>query len=80
MGTRKTCRAVANLTDDQDTAFGLAVQREQADDADHLTRQRVLLRLISDYCRRQGVRFPSPPGGRGRRVHAPAQELVPSRA
>lgn len=74
MGARKSCRAVANLTDDQDTAFGLAVERAQADDSDRLTRQRVLLKLISDFCRRQGVRFPSSTGNRARKASAPVRE------
>ncbi len=74
MGTRKTCRAVANLTDDQDTAFGLAVEKEQTDESDRLTRQRVLLNLISDFCKKNGVRFPSPSGTKSRKKRAEVQK------
>ena len=56
----KPCRASVELTDEEDDAFTVAIERNQERVDVRLTRQSVLRQLVATYCKDAGVRFPSP--------------------
>jgi hypothetical protein len=75
----KPYRAACELTDAEDDAFAIAIDRYQGTRDDRVSRQSVLRELISRFCKDQGVRFPAPtPKGRNPRRSAvsvpPAQQ------
>lgn len=75
----KPYRAACELTDDEDEAFAVAVDRYQGARDDRVSRQSVLRELISRFCKDLGVRFPPPtPKGRNsRRGTATSQVAQP---
>lgn len=69
----KPCRAVCELTDEEDEAFTVAIDHHQGARDERVSRQSVLRKMIATFCQKEGVRFPapSPKGRRPRRAAAP---------
>lgn len=76
----KPCRASVELTDAEDDAFTVALERNQERADVRLTRQSVLRQILATYCKDAGVRFPAPTrkGKRVRGLTPPAPTSVPT--
>lgn len=73
----KPCRAQVELTDAEDDAFDVAIERNQERADVRLTRQSVLRQLVSSYCKSAGVRFPAPSRRKKRVLRFESPEISP---
>lgn len=73
----KPCRAQVELTDDEDDAFDVAIERNQERADVRLTRQSVLRQLVAGYCKNAGVRFPAPSRRKKRAIRSGTSESSP---
>lgn len=75
----KPCRAVLELTEEEDDAFLAALEAHQESREDRVSRQSVLRKLVASFCQSEGIRFPParPKGVRPRR-RTPSQIPQPS--